>query len=119
MHIIVVSFSHPPRDAAYEHQNEVLERNHEEFLERQRRQHEELRAETVRTDWCYGPQKLNYVELKKASWHRTRGNETSVGLVVASWPRKPMSSQRGRRFAFNISSESTDPTDSLCSKNFH
>lgn len=26
-----------------------------------------MRSETVRTDWCYGPQALNYVELKKAS----------------------------------------------------
>ncbi len=36
-------------------------------MERQRRKEEERRAETVRTEWCYGPQKLNYVELKKAS----------------------------------------------------
>lgn len=39
--------------------------NHREFLERQRRREEELQAETVPTEWCYGPQKLNYVELKK------------------------------------------------------
>ena len=39
--------------------------NHREFLERRRRREEELQNETVPTDWCYGPQKLNYVELKK------------------------------------------------------
>jgi len=48
-------------------QDEVLTANHERFLERQKRKEEERRAETVRTEWCYGPQKLNYVELKKAS----------------------------------------------------
>lgn len=48
-------------------QNDILATTHEEFLERQMRKEEELRAETVRTDWCYGPHKLTYVELKKAS----------------------------------------------------
>lgn len=46
-------------------QEEVVANNHREFLERQRRREEELQAETVSTEWCYGPQKLNYVELKK------------------------------------------------------
>ena len=47
-------------------QEKVLANSHKEFLETQRRREEELQAETVPTDWCYGPQKLNYVELKKA-----------------------------------------------------
>lgn len=66
---------------------------HEEFLEKQRQQEEELRAETVRTDWCYGPQKLTYVELKKASWHLTRGSEF--------FPRYK-ARQRRRRFRFTL-----------------
>lgn len=46
-------------------QEEVIEKNRKEFLESQRRRQDDLRAETVPTDWCYGPQTLNYVELKK------------------------------------------------------
>ncbi|CAN0241752.1 unnamed protein product, partial [Ectocarpus sp. 12 AP-2014] len=55
-----------PRDFLAE-QDEILAKNHNSFVERQRRKDEERRGETVRTEWCYGPQKLNYVELKKAS----------------------------------------------------
>lgn len=39
----------------------------QEVQERRRKREQELQNETVRTDWCYGQQKLNYVELKKAS----------------------------------------------------
>lgn len=48
-------------------QDNILTANHEQFLETQKIKEDERRAETVRTEWCYGPQKLNYVELKKVS----------------------------------------------------
>lgn len=51
-------------------QEEMSDKMSEEYAQRRRRRQEELQQETVRTDWCYGPQKLNYVELKKAR----RGN---------------------------------------------
>lgn len=46
-------------------QKDVSAKVSDDYAERRRRREEELREETVRTDWCYGPQKLNYVELKK------------------------------------------------------
>lgn len=78
--IVAFSYRHVamPLKLPNDFQDEILATGHEEFLERQIRKEEERRAETVRTEWCYGPQKLNYVELKKASWHRKRGNETSA-----------------------------------------
>lgn len=47
------------------YQEETLAKIHQELLDSQRRRREEREAETVQADWCYGPQKLNYVELKK------------------------------------------------------
>lgn len=68
--LLSLSFSLAPLSHAIylrDIQADVLARNREHFLERQRQKAAELRAETVATDWCYGPQKLNYVELKKVS----------------------------------------------------
>ncbi|CAM9261129.1 unnamed protein product, partial [Discosporangium mesarthrocarpum] len=55
----------PTRDFLVE-QGEASLEAWKTYQQRKVEREEELREETVPTSWCYGPQKLNYVEMKKA-----------------------------------------------------
>ena len=48
-------------------QAKISAKVHDDFIEREKRRRKGIEDETVPTDWCYGPQALNYIELKKAS----------------------------------------------------
>ncbi|CAM9197164.1 unnamed protein product, partial [Hapterophycus canaliculatus] len=83
-----------PRDFLGE-QDEILAKTKDNFLGRKGRKEDERRGETVRTEWCYGPQKLNYVELKKA---RSHGNAPSLQAEM----RERLAKDRDATYTYSV-----------------